>query len=36
MMKMTKNSGMTSMIFRCVGSIVALDIIKLEASCVPT
>ena len=36
MMKMTKNSGMTSMICRWVLSIVGLDISRLEPSWVPT
>ena len=36
MMKITKNSGITSMICRWVLSIVGLDIIRLEASWVPT
>ncbi len=36
MMKTTKISGMNIMIWRCVLSIVGLDIIRLDASCVPT
>src|SRR6185437_6901460 len=36
MTKTTNTSGMKSMIFRCVGSVIAPDIIRLEPSCVPT
>ena len=36
MMKITKNSGSSSITPRCVWSVVGACMVRLEASCVPT